>query len=160
MPEEDNLSENSNKDPPGPIKPSATLAMPEPEQPMKHHQQKRSVGEIISNTEEKMRRIKRETMKGKEFWSGVCNRTYKQEESQTWKVTRTKKGSTAQEPALTSFGVFLSTEEPTKKEGSADVNKIKENETYPEEEPREECNPTPEEQKNEPYDKPGEPDGG
>ena len=98
-------------------------------------------------------------MKGKEFWSGVRDRTYKREESRTRKVRRTKKGNTAPEPALASFGVFFHMEDPTDEVLSADVDEIKEKETYPKEEPREEYEPTPDEQKNESYDNPGESDG-
>ena len=81
--------------------------------------------------EERTQRIKRETMKGKEFWSGVHDRTYEREKSRTWKVRQTKKGNTAPEPALASFGVFFHMEDPTDEVLSADVDEIKEKETYP-----------------------------
>ena len=50
-------------------------------------------------------------------------------------------------------------EDPTKEEESPDGDKIIKNETYSEEELREEYDPTSDTPENEPYNEPGEPDG-
>ena len=74
-PDEEEISEISTEDPHDPIEPSVTLAMLEPEQPVKPPRWKHSVERMISSVEERMRRTKRETSKGKEFWSGVRDHT-------------------------------------------------------------------------------------